>query len=423
MTEEEFFVQQMALVFSTQHNKRRGHDSLIYENHVIALTVQGMYKRLNRTLRIEHNYAFLTPLPKWREIMATEFEGRKVDHEVCDVVMPYADRILSPYTYNNRIGKGSWAAICQLYYNIREVSEDYTVPTRIIKIDFSGYFPNALWAFAEKCVDDVIDSIPCANREYLKWLTSVAINCDPARHCELRTPRELWDEHIKPEKSILTKPKGIGAAIGRLVWQMAMGLYVNDIILWLTNTCGIRTVCFVDDIVMVVPENQHKYALSLLPEMRKRLSERNVFFNERKFYDQPYEHGLEFLGSHLKPYRMHLNNSTVYRAESKIRELNSARYKDIDAMVSSFNSYSGLLKNRSDYKRLMALKDKLSPEWWDFLVWDGRRNCVAYRQEYSVNARLDRKYNLNTKKYRRLNYEFTRRGKRKQYQCTGDRTA
>lgn len=394
------FVQQMELNFKTWRNKRRGGDSLAYERHIIANTVRGTRRRMKRTLRIEQNFTFLTPIPRWREIMATEFEGRKADHEICDVVIPLAENILSPYTFNNRKGKGSQAAINQLIEHINTVTENYTKPARIIKIDFKGYFPNALWSFAEQCICQAIDmaDIDDEQRNYLRWLTMIAIHCNPAAHCELRTPRHFWHEHIDPEKSILTKPEGVGAAIGRLIWQTAMGLYINNIILWLTEECGILLVCFVDDIVMIVPEERHEYALSLLPELRRRLTERNVRLNERKFYDQPYQYGVEFLGSHIKPYRIHLNNSTYGRALNRIHELNGERYKDIDAMVSSFNSYSGLLKSRTDYARLISLRDEVATCWWQWLAWDKRRLCITYKPQYSIHSRLNNKYHLHLKK-------------------------
>lgn len=409
MTIEEFFMKQMGLVFNTQRNKRRGHDSLVYENHIISLTVKGMFQRLDKTLRINHNYAFLTSLPKWREIMATGFEGRKIDHEICDIVIPQADMIFSPYTYNNRVGKGSQAAINQLLEHIFEVTKGYTKSARIIKLDFKGYFPNAMWDYAEKCMCEVLDIADVENKEYLKWLIMVAIHCNPAAHCELKTPKYLWDEHIPDEKSILKKPEGIGAAIGRLIWQTAMGLYINDIIEWLTHECGIKLVCFVDDIVMVVPEHLHGYTLSQIPILREKLATRNIRLNEKKFYDQPACHGVEFLGSHLKNNRIHLNNRTYKRAIQRIQELNKEPYKDIDAMVQSFNSYSGLLKNRTDYKRLLHLREILTPEWWKYLKWDNKKKCITYREGYSVKERLNKKYFLNIKLKKGKDYDKFRK--------------
>lgn len=401
LREEQLFIQQLNLVFETQKNKRKGHDSLIYEHDFISKTIKGLRNRLNRTLRINYNYAFLAPIPRWREIMATEFEGRKIDHEICNIIIPLAETILSPYTFNNRKGKGSLAAINCLIEHITQVSEGYTKPCRIIKIDFKGYFPNALWDYAELVINKVIElsNLDQNYISYLKWLTMIAIHCNPSAHCELRTPKYLWKEHIDKEKSLFKKPPGIGAAIGRLIWQTAMGLYINDIIKWINEECGISLVCFVDDIVFIVPEHLHKYALSLIPILRSKLQERNIKLNEKKFYDQPYQNGLEFLGSHIKPYRIHLNNTTYNRVLAKIEYMNKQKYKDIDSMLSVFNSYSGLLKNRTDYKRLIELKNKLNKDWWKWLEFDSKRLCLIYKKGYSVNERINKKYNLKIKKY------------------------
>lgn len=400
LPEEDGFINLYRIMKRTRKNKRRGRDSVEFESNWVPLLIRAMNERDDKTLRIRHNYSFLTPRPRWREIFATEFGGRMIDHEICEVVMPEAEKVLSPYTYNNRRRKGSQAAINQLMEHIYEVTEGYARPARIVKIDFSGYFPNAVWSIAEGFIDDIIDktSLDEESKSYLKWLTMISINCNPAAHCELRTASHLWKEHIDPEKSIRTKPTGVGAAIGRLIWQTAMGLYINDEIIWLTEECGIKLVCFVDDIVFVIPEEQHGCLLSLLPELRLRLAKKGVKLNERKFYDQPAIYGCEFLGSHIRPNRIHLNNCTFENAVYTIEKLNSSRYKDIDKLVSVFNSYSGLLKNRTDYKRLLELKDKLSPEWWKWLDWDKNRQCVTFKHEYSPNARLNKKYNLKLKK-------------------------
>jgi hypothetical protein len=401
LTIEEKFVNLYRLMKKTRKNKRRGRDSVEFEANWVPLLVRALNDREERTLRILHNYAFLTPRPRWREIFATEFGGRMIDTEVCEVVIAAAEKILSPYTFNNRKNMGCQAAINQLIEHIFEVSEGYTRPTRIVKIDFSGYFPNAIWQIAEKYINEVIDKtdLDDETKSYMKWLTMISVNCNPAAHCELRTDPYLWTEHIAPEKSIRTKEEGIGAAIGRLIWQTAMGLYVNDEILWLTNDCGIKLVCFVDDIAFVVPEERHPYLLSLLPELRRRLAKKGVRLNEKKFYDQPYQNGCEFLGSHIRPNRIHLNNKTFDNAIRAIEELNRSKRKDIDKMMSVFNSYSGLLKNRTDHRRLIQLKNKLSPEWWLFLEWDERRLCLVCKQEFKIYERLNYKYHLNLKKH------------------------
>ena len=175
-----------------------------------------------------------------------------------------------------------------------------------------------------------------------------------------------------------------------------MGLYINDELHWLTEDCGLSVTCFVDDLVFVVPEHLHAYALSIIPELRRRLAKKNVRLNERKFYDQPARHGLEFLGSHIRPHRIHLNRSTVRRAQLRVAELNRCSHKEkyIDDLLSTVNSYSGLLKARTDHRVLADLVSRISPEWFTYIQWNSRRQCVQARPGFTLRDRLNRKYHL-----------------------------
>lgn len=378
---------------------------MAFEANWPALLVRHMDALQNRNLRLIHNYTFLSSLPCWREIMATSYEGRLADHDVCDLLMPYIERELSDRTYNNREGKGSIAAVNQVMEDIFEVTEGYVKPGRVIKNDISGFFPNAIWDVAERCIVDVVDkyqdelTAQGVDVEELKWKVMVAIHANPAAHCERRTPAFFWKLYIKPEKSILTKPEGVGASIGRLLWQTAMGLYINDDIRWLNETCGIRTVCFGDDIVMTVPERLHGYALSLIPELSRRFEAKGIRLNSRKFYDQPCEHGLEFLGSHIRPNRLHLNNKTYERGLQRVEELNKIKDKEryVDTFICSINSYTGMLKNRTDYQRMIKLIQCVDSSWWTYAYWNRQRQCVSVYQKYCERERLNKKYKLHLK--------------------------
>jgi hypothetical protein len=363
-----------------------------------------------RTFRILHNYAFLTSIPKWREIFATEFAGRIIDHILCDILKPYIERVLHARTFNNREGMGSQAAINQVIEDIFEASDGYTGTAWVIKWDLQGFFPNANCDYMESCfvkvIDTYRDNIAAEYGDwmppFLKWLAMIAIHCQPAKHCELRTPRHLWDEHIKPEKSIMNKPDGIGVPIGRMTSQEGMGLYINGEVKWLNDECGIRTTVFMDDGTMVVPDRLKGYALSLIPELRRRLAAKGVRMNNRKFYCQQYWKGLEFLGSHIKPYRIILNDSTWQRCLARIEEYNQLstveKYRELDRFISTVNSYTGLLKNRTSYRRICQLREAIADDWWVWLDWDQRRLCVTSKPQYSFRARLNSKYHLKLKR-------------------------
>ena len=72
MTIEELFNHHIQNYFVTRKNKRYGKDAMAYEVNWAALLIRTMREFENRTFRIRHNYAFLTSVPKWREIIATE---------------------------------------------------------------------------------------------------------------------------------------------------------------------------------------------------------------------------------------------------------------------------------------------------------------------------------------------------------------
>jgi len=409
MTDEMVFSIMLRTMRETRRNKRYGRDCAAFEMGWAANLLRMMRSLQERTFRVDRNYAFLTSVPKWREIFATSFEGRIADHLLCDALSPFIDAELHPRTFNNRKGKGGQAAMNQVIEDICTVSEGYTQPCRVIKWDLRGFFPNALCDEIERCFRGVIDrhadelartygpEVP----SFLRWLAMVCIHCNPAGNCELRTPRRLWREHITPEKSLFSKAPGVGTPIGRLTSQIGMGLYMNDEVRWLNDECGIRSTLFMDDCVMVMPERLHGYALALMPVLRKRLAAKGVVMNERKFYDQPYQHGLEFLGSHIKPYRIHLNNNTYGRALERVHEFNAAgdKLEVLDKFVASINSYTGLLKSRTDFNRIGALHEAIGPEWWAFCRWDAGRQCLAYLPRYTINERLNQEFHLHLKRH------------------------
>ena len=424
------FRHQCDVMDTTRKNKRYGRDSVAFERRWTSQLYSDTQARLDRTFRIEENYVFLTSIPRWREIFATCASGRNADHELCDALEPYIERELHERTFNNRKKMGSQAAINRVMEDVFEVTQGYTRPARIIKLDLKGFFPNAnldvmeqfFLRIIDKYQDDIIANAAMSGEcppvyaveypAYLRWLAMVVIHCCPTRHCELRTPRAFWHEHIAPEKSLFGKPDGIGAPIGRLPSQKGMGLYVNDEVRWLNDDCGIRTTCFMDDFVIVVPENRHRYVLSLIPVLRRRLAAKGVRLNEKKFYDQPSQRGLEFLGSHIRNNRLHLNDCTYQRGMERLQWFNSLpsceKLSNLEGFLSSINSYFGQLKNRTDHNRLMTMLQSVDADLWRYCRYNPRRQCIVANESFDHRNLINNKYHLFTIKHSK-HYETARK--------------
>jgi hypothetical protein len=45
----------------------------------------------------------------------------------------------------------------------------------------------------------------------------------------------------------------------------------------------------------------------------------------------------------------------------------------------------------------MVLKETIADDWWQWLDWDDRRQCVVSKPQYTFRARLNDKYHLKLK--------------------------
>jgi len=72
----QFYRQQCDVMDVTRHNKRYGRDSAEFEARWASQLYADTQARLDRSFRIEHNYAFLVFVPRPREIMSTCASGR-----------------------------------------------------------------------------------------------------------------------------------------------------------------------------------------------------------------------------------------------------------------------------------------------------------------------------------------------------------
>ena len=231
------------------------------------------------------------------------------------------------------------------------------------------------------------------DKEDLIYMMDVALHADPARHCNVFVPRENWAA-IAPEKSLFNKPIGVGGAIGFLVWQNSMGLYINDITRWLNEELGFKMVVFVDDIFVVTTRKTE--FLSLMPEIRRRLAAINVKFNERKFYCQHYSKGAMVLGAMCKFDRCYLNRNTCKKGVATIKKMKSwhINERNVNRVLASINCYTGMAKKKNNYKQLMEYKELGLKLFGKFMTWNEKKQCFNLLPRYSFKNVLKRQYRL-----------------------------
>ena len=110
---------------------------------------------------------------------------------------------------------------------------------------------------------------------------------------------------------------------------------------------------YVDDTVIVTDNKE--MVLAMIPEIRRRLADIGITLHPNKFYCQPCEHGVEFLGYRILPGRIHLKMRTIKRALGVARSGERGKYNYLNAI----NSYLGMIKATSDVKWADRLLDEV----------------------------------------------------------------
>lgn len=373
-------------------NKRKSSDQVEFELHWERNCVMLYDAIVSRNYQ-PTAYTFVTDYPKPREVFASDMSTRILHHYLDLRLRPLLEQRLSPHTFNNRVGMGQNACQNALIQDIYEVSQGFTRDAWIIKVDMSGCFPNIRQDVAYQQLEEVvIKDYHGEDKDELLYMLQVCVFSYPTHHCYRKSPREKWQK-IPAHKSLFSKPDGVGAAIGHLIWQNAVNYYFHEVDEWLM-AMGVRFERFVDDFAFVV-ENKTAFLTYTMPELRKRLSALGARLNEQKFYCQHYTKGVEWIGCHIKMDRIYANRRIVKRGEQKVRQMNRrVNVNRLERLLSSINSYLGICKNVNGYNQVRSILSGLSPKWWHYVTFNRRRVCLQAVPDYSYRNRIINKFHL-----------------------------
>lgn len=342
---------------SARKHNRRSEDMLFFELDKYA-RIARLAKSMNMRSYIPgSNYSFIHRRGnKPREVFAAEPELKIIMAFLLGRIGPLMEKHLTPYTYNNRIGMGTQAAVNKVAENIYACSHGYTRPCWIIKLDYKGYFPNINQDLAYAQVKRIIDEeYKGPDKDEVYYSLSLSCFCNPSRSYR-KSPLWEWQD-IPSYKSVYTRTPGVGGFIGYHFWQIEASLYPADIDRFIAENITPYYVRFVDDCVLITDNKEA--TLAMIPELRRRLAEIGITLHPRKFYCQPYEHGVEFLGYHILPGRIHMKRQTIGKALAAAKRKGAGRRRYID----SINSYLGMIKGTSDLRQARAVLDAVRPDF------------------------------------------------------------
>lgn len=335
---------------SRKHN-RRSEDMVSFEVDLYT-NLRRLCDQINSRSYVPlHNYSFMhRRSQRPREVFAAEPALKVMMAFALTNIASLVDSHLSPRTFNNRVGMGAQLAVNTVIDDIIEVSENYTRPCWIIKVDYKGYFPNMNRDTAWSIVSGIVKSeYHRPNKPDVLYCLKTACYCDPRRSAR-KSP--LWEWNDYPSyKSVYCRPDGIGGFIGYTFWQAVASLYPVSVDKFVAENISTHFVRYVDDTVIVTDNKE--MALSMMPAYRQALRDIGITMHPHKFYCQKAEHGVEFLGYRILPGRIHLKRRTIQRAMVVARSKERGKRNYLDAI----NSYLGMIKATSDLKWARAILD------------------------------------------------------------------
>lgn len=391
-------------------NKRRSHDSVMYGMHC-ERDLMRLVRAVNDRDLTPSFFCFIVRKPRPREVFASDYDTRIAHHHIDMRLRPLLERRMTGRSFNNRIGMGTDAAVNRFIEDICEVTEGFSREAWVIEADLKGYFPNASQDIVySQLAEVVLEDYTGDDRDELLYLLMRCVFAYPAGRCARLSPAHEWQDY-PADKSVFSKPDGIGAMIGGLLWQNALNYMLDGLDHLMTDTYGFHYVRFVDDMRWVVRDKDA--FLPMMHEFRERLGELRCTVHPRKFSCQRATACLDFLGRHFHHGRIHVSRRIVRNAVAAVRRLNRRPCPGrVETFLSTVNSYLGIMKNAGDDYAVGKVLEAVSPRWRRYVFYDGGRRCFNALPGYTHAELLARRYKISINKLKRKRHDDNRENQR-----------
>ena len=303
---------------------------------------------------------FIVTKPVRREIFASPFRDRIVHHILIRRLNPCLEKYFIKDSYACRKNKGTHAAVSRVEHAVRSVSENGAKEAYVLKIDIKGFFMNISRSLLYEMLETFIDTVYrnfCGGGDvsFEKYLAEKIIFNDCTKDCVRNSPICEWKE-LPKDKSLFTTKEGCGLPIGNLTSQVFANFYLTPFDHFAKHELGIRHyVRYVDDCVIV--HHSRNYLRSLVPVLKNFLfGKLRLALHPKKIYLQPCSNGVQFLGCFIKPShtvcsrRIKNNFENKMFLFKKISDMRKPSRKELEKMLSSANSYLGILRHYKTWK-------------------------------------------------------------------------
>ena len=209
-------------------NKKRKAGTFNFVNSNLCENLISLLDSLNnRTYKLQASNCYVITDPALREIYASQFRDRVVQHFYMKEIEKILDKKLVDGCCSCRKGKGTDYALSLLKKYLVETSNNGKKDCYFLKIDLSGYFMSIdRKQISDKFEKLIVQEYTGKHKELLLYLTPIIFENNPAQNCKYKCNENVRNN--VPERRKMNPKSEYGMAIGNLTAQAASNLNLSD---------------------------------------------------------------------------------------------------------------------------------------------------------------------------------------------------
>ena len=354
---------------------------------------------VNRTYKPLPAFCFITFDPVQREVFASQFPDRVVQHMLYNYLAPFFERLFIHDTYSCRLGMGTDYGVKRYIHHVRSVTNNFTEEAWVLMVDLSGYFMSIdkkllintiMHELTSKC-DRISDD------HVHTWKEKLDIDfCEYLLHCFLdRNPSKDRIKLGKPSnwiglpanKQLENSPEGVGIVIGDIISQLFSNINLNLTDQWAKRKMLIEHWGhYVDDHFAMSRDKDFLIDLrdNVLPGAFREIAHVNM--HPKKSHIIPADGANQFLGAYIKKDYVLPRQRTIDKFVLKMQQkeyqlmMETPSLQDLLDIRASINSYCGILGHYKSFNLRKKYID--TPAINKYFIIDDDFKKISIRKDY-----------------------------------------
>ena len=292
----------LRLAYQNASRGKRGRGATAQFEMFLADNLLELQKELTeKTFRPGGYTSFYIHEPKKRLISAAPFRDRVVHHALCNITVPYFERLFIPDSYANQKGKGTHRALDRCTQFARRYKY-------VLQCDVKQFFPSIDNAILREILAGMLPD------ESVMWLIDKI----------LASGRGVLSEEYEmvyfPDDDLFAMSRPRGLPIGNLTSQWWANCYLNPFDQFVKRELSCPGYLrYVDDCLLF--SDSKRELMRWRERILKRLERFRLTLHEESAYPKPVAEGIPFLGFIIFPDHRRLKARKGYAFRRKLSHL------------------------------------------------------------------------------------------------------